>query len=241
MRPEFQNFTESEAKTLALVEDMAKTLESVAVNKYHTPYLYSVFLRALLASKIDGSRPNSPRPTTAGPVLSANDSTMQSSQTAYPQQGPESPSRNGFNMNSNDIFGLEMYKSLGENYGDVSAFVNPFDMSNPTQTTAESDLMGHFNANTVGMDQNGPMSLDSLLTPGFWDSMLVPGTYILQSSSEEDLYVISGFSDTLGGMSGGVIYGPGGSGVISRWHSPRQTPKGENGPLPGGMTPVEVS
>lgn len=165
---------ESESKILALVEEMAETLQAVAVNKYHTPYLYSVFLRALLTSKMEGSRPGSPRPTTsAGPVISANDTAMMTN-LSYPQ-GPESPTRNGFS-NTNDMFGLEMYKSLGENYGDMSGFVNPFDMSTPAQnTTGTGDLLGHFSGNNMGVDPNAPMSLDSFLSAGFWDSMLVPG------------------------------------------------------------------
>jgi len=63
IRPEFQELMDNEAKTLALVKDMADTLESVAANQLHTPHLYSLFLRALLAAKADGaSRPASPRP-----------------------------------------------------------------------------------------------------------------------------------------------------------------------------------
>jgi hypothetical protein len=164
---------ESEAKILALVEEMAETLEAVAVNKCHTPHLYSVFLRALLASKQEGSRPNSPPPTTAGPVISANDSAMM---TNLPYtQGPESPSRNGY-TNGNDV-GLEMYKSLGENYGDMSGFVNPFDMSAQAPSANAVDLSGHFNGGNMGTDPNAPISLDSFLSTGFWDSMLVPGAF----------------------------------------------------------------
>jgi hypothetical protein len=63
IRPEFQGLMDNEAKTLALVKDMADTLEGIAANQLHTPYLYSIFLRALLAVKADGaSSPASPRP-----------------------------------------------------------------------------------------------------------------------------------------------------------------------------------
>jgi hypothetical protein len=170
---------ESETKILALVEDMAEMLQNIAVNKCHTPHLYSVFLRALLASKLEGSRPNSPPPTTStGPVISANDSAMMTN-LPYPQ-GPESPPRSGF-VSSNDV-GLEMYKSLGENYGDVTGFVNPFDMSAQTQNTSGiGDVSGHFDAGSLGMDTNAPMSLDSFLSTGFWDSMLVPGAITSRS------------------------------------------------------------
>ncbi|CAG8636734.1 17292_t:CDS:2, partial [Acaulospora colombiana] len=220
---------------------MAETLQAVAISKTHTPYLYSVFLRALLASKMETSRPPSPNPAVNnGPVLSANDASTAMGAGGlnglmYPSA--ESPTRNSFgnhhqhsqNGSVSDMFGLEMYKSLGENYGDGSAFVNPFDMSSAGAGFGV-DQMQHssaaFDAAMGGMDSGAPMSLDSLLSSGFWDSMLVPG-----------------FSNTLEGMSGGFIYGPGGSGYISRWHSPsgsrRQTPRNENKSLPSGMTPLE--
>jgi hypothetical protein len=71
------------------------------------------------------------------------------------------------------MYGVDMYRSLGENYGDMSNFVNPFavDINSPGNLL---DPMASFGA--VGLDQNAPMSLDSFLSAGFWDSMLVPGT-----------------------------------------------------------------
>lgn len=182
VRAEFLGFMEDESKILSLVSDMAETFDKVAVNKYHTPHLYGVFLRALLASKLDHSQPSSPRLaaasklSTQGPVITANDPAMMMNGSAY-STGMESPSRSTFG-NTNDMFGLEMYKSLGENYGDMSNFVNPFDM--PTQAaTTTADSMQHFSAETtLGADPNVPMSLDSFLSAGFWDSMLVPGELI---------------------------------------------------------------
>ncbi|PVG04452.1 hypothetical protein CPB86DRAFT_693451 [Serendipita vermifera] len=248
VRPEFRGFIDNESKILDLVGDMAEAMQSVAVNKTHTPHLYSVFLRALLASKMETSRPPSPNPNAAatnnGPVLSANDPSVAGAGTAgglngFAYPSAESPTRNPFanhhhsnNGSVSDMFGLEMYKSLGENYGEAGTFVNPFDMG-ATGVGFGVDTMQHssssaFDATMAGMDTGAPMSLDSLLSSGFWDSMLVPG-----------------FSNTLEGMSGGFIYGPGGSGYISRWHSPsgsrRQTPRNENKSLPSGMTPLEVS
>ena len=180
---------DDESRILALVADMAETFDNVAVNKYHTPHLYGVFLRALLASKLDQSQPSSPRLAPAsklsnqGPVFAANDPAMaMNGSTSYPS-GLESPSRASFS-NTNDMFGLEMYKSLGENYGDMSNFVNPFDMSSQQSAaaaaaTTAADSMQHFSAdNSLGSDPNAPMSLDSFLSAGFWDSMLVPGMLI---------------------------------------------------------------
>lgn len=238
---------------MALVSDVAEILQSVAVNKYHTPYLYSVFLRALLASKMEGSRPSSPRATHSkgestnnGPIFSQNqnDAGMGVNGSHF-STTTDSPARNTLTagFNPNDMYGLDMYKSLGENYGDMSNYVNPFavDINSPGHIV---DATAPFNgAPTLGLDQSAPMSLDSFLSAGFWDSMLVPGMlhFFL---SQPRLIIITGFSNTLEGMSGGFIYGPGGSGFISRLHSPigsrRQTPKGEQGPLPTTI-PLEAN
>jgi len=153
------------------------------VNKYHTPHLYSVFLRALLSSKVDHSQPGSPRPTTSktnnpGPVITQNDPAMAMGSSYV--TALESPSRTTFG-NPNDIFGFEMYRSLGENYGDVANFVNPFDM---TSAQLPPDSMQQFAADpSLGnSDPNAPMSLDSFLSAGFWDSMLVPGKVFMGAS-----------------------------------------------------------
>jgi hypothetical protein len=167
---------DDESRILALVGDIAETFDKVAINKYHTPHLYSVFLRALLASKLDHSQPGSPRPapskgSNAGPIIAANDPSVVMNGSTYPVT-VESPSRGSF-TNTNDMFGLEMYRSLGENYGDMSNFVNPFDVSS---AQPPPDAMQHFSVGTPpGNDPNAPMSLDSFLSAGFWDSMLVPG------------------------------------------------------------------
>jgi hypothetical protein len=184
VRAEFLSFIDDESKILALVADIAETFDKVAVNKYHTPHLYSVFLRALLASKLDQSQPGSPRlggtkgGNTGGPVIAANDPSMVMSGSTY-SSALESPSRTSF-TNTSDMFGLEMYRSLGENYGDMSNFVNPFDMS----SAQPSDAAQPANAETpTGNDPNAPMSLDSFLSAGFWDSMLVPGASHLNTHS----------------------------------------------------------
>ncbi|KAG8798478.1 hypothetical protein FRC16_007195 [Serendipita sp. 398] len=181
VRPEFRGFIENDTKILSLVHDMAETLQAVAVNKYHTPYLYSVFLRALLTSKMEGSRPGSPRlASSPGPVISANDPMMMSNTASNPMvpnsthftAGPESPSRNVFG--TNDMFGLDMYRSLGENYGDMTNFVNPFDMTSGQQPLGTDFTPFNQAGQTPNADPNAPISLDSLLSNGFWDSMLVP-------------------------------------------------------------------
>lgn len=63
---------ESEQRTLALVTDVADTLESLAINSSHTPALYSTFLRAVVTARTAGpSQPPSPRGnTTQNPDIS---------------------------------------------------------------------------------------------------------------------------------------------------------------------------
>jgi len=75
---------------------------------------------------------------------------------------------------------------------------------------------------------NGMMSMDSIFSNNFWDSVLVPG-----------------YSNTLEGLSGGFVFGAGGSGLITpRWS---QTPivSGTNTPPSGGpasqLTQLEIN
>ncbi|KZT36639.1 hypothetical protein SISSUDRAFT_1071465 [Sistotremastrum suecicum HHB10207 ss-3] len=51
LRPEFNNFHDGDTETLQLVRDIAVLLEQIAVGSYHTPALYSSFLKGLIATR----------------------------------------------------------------------------------------------------------------------------------------------------------------------------------------------
>ncbi|KAG1842718.1 hypothetical protein C8R48DRAFT_37699 [Suillus tomentosus] len=60
----------------------------------------------------------------------------------------------------------------------------------------------------------GMLSMENILSNGFWDSVLVPG-----------------YSDTMEGLSGGFVFGAGGSGLITHGWLPSPMPSGQNTPM----------
>ncbi|KAF8136647.1 fungal-specific transcription factor domain-containing protein, partial [Boletus edulis] len=59
----------------------------------------------------------------------------------------------------------------------------------------------------------GMLSMENIFSNGFWDSVLVPG-----------------YSDTMEGLSGGFVFGAGGSGLITPGWLPSPLPSGHNTP-----------
>lgn len=188
IRPEFQGLMDNEAKTLALVKDMADTLEGIAANQLHTPYLYSIFLRALLAVKADGaSSPASPRPQ-----LMNNDNSFLFNSTNGAQN------TTGTSPYTSVSPGSGLYMGTGEiPYDTLMDFQNPFitgDLGGPSAAAASmapppvpgGGSMGPFalpgGSNPLATPQaynpqsSGVLSMENILNGGFWDSMLVPGT-----------------------------------------------------------------
>ena len=80
----------------------------------------------------------------------------------------------------------------------------------------------------------GMLSMDTILNGGFWDNVLVPGKFIAyRRSVYRSMRPFKGYSNAMEGLSGGFVYGVGGSGVItphlgmtpiaSRMNSPRRS------------------
>ena len=195
IRPEFQGLMDNEAKTLALVKDMADTLEGIAANQLHTPYLYSIFLRALLSVKADSaSSPPSPRTQ-----LMNNDNAFLYNNTNGAQNTAGASPYTSFGS------GLGLYTGTGEvPYDTLMDFQNPFmtgDLSGPSSATAANmapppvpggGSMGSFplpgGSNPAAglvsqpyhpQNSGGGLSMENILNGGFWDSMLVPGAFFL--------------------------------------------------------------
>lgn len=264
IRPEFQAFMESEQRTLALVHDVADTLDSVAISPTHTPALYSTFLRAVATSRAAGpSAPPTPRTT--------NNLTHGSQSQQSPQQVHRHPHTNGVNINGQHavggggggnagspldltngpaagVFGDEQQfgdGALGLKMFPPNGVVNAAGTNNilpngslanlPDLTWTPSGSSGSGSGTTPGGipgtggemeihspinfqmpigDDIGNMSMDSILASGFWDDVLIPG-----------------YSSGMGGLSGGFVFGAGGSGFIT---PRRQSPEPEM-LNPGGM------
>ncbi|KAH7929661.1 hypothetical protein BV22DRAFT_1102319 [Leucogyrophana mollusca] len=185
IRPEFQTFLENEQKVYDLVKDVASVLEGVAVNSHHTPALYSTFLRALISARTDG------------PASHAE------SEEVTPGERDElsPPGDIGPPMNNPAYFGGGM--GNGMNDFQFTGEMGPVaDMSTFPPTMAP-----------ISEDSMGSMSIDNILSSGFWDSVLVPG-----------------YSDTMEGLSGGFVFGAGGSGLITPSWLPSPLPSGSNTP-----------
>ncbi|KDQ10538.1 hypothetical protein BOTBODRAFT_178020 [Botryobasidium botryosum FD-172 SS1] len=206
IRPEFQAYIPGEQKTVALVKDMADLLENIAANPFHTPALYSTFLRALLAARVDpSSRIGSPRPPNSGAPSTSNEP---SSAVATPQNYPTLPDNGASSHQDESSLGLKMFAPMGDGAFSSSDFMMPgganemVDMSTfpptmaPPQDPAQQGNGGGEGAGNG--EQPLGMTIDNIFSSGFWDSVLIPG-----------------YSTTLDGLSGGFIYGAGGSGFIT--------------------------
>ncbi|KAG9039454.1 hypothetical protein FRB95_010743 [Tulasnella sp. JGI-2019a] len=192
IRPEFRAFMEDEKKIIQGVNDVADLLESVAVNPYHTPALYSTFLRALVSSKTGASQAPSPRmafkddPMSDGDVRPSNELQVQDLGMNNNQNGngPQQLSgRSGSPMRENTFNAWQHF--AGET---GQAQVQDMTTFPPTFAPAPSDQNHDLNM----------FSMDNILGNGFWDSVLIPG-----------------YSNSFEGLSGGFAYGPGGSGFIT--------------------------
>lgn len=154
---------ENEPKTVAMVKDIADLLESIAADGLHTPALYSTFLRALISAKTDPPKAASPDfpPIVNGdaPSVSATDQT--SGFEADPSLGLKI-----FETSADPTFSPAIDFQLTSEMGPVA------DMSTFPPTMAAPQAIGD-ESHGLGM------SMDNILSTGFWDSMLVPGKWWL--------------------------------------------------------------
>ncbi|KAG5644045.1 hypothetical protein DXG03_009197 [Asterophora parasitica] len=200
IRPEFQAFLKDEQKILRLVSDVADTLETSAANHLHTPALYSHFLRALVASKThkESNEPDN--------VNGVHDGNTDPSNTSFPNQnhgndvvaGP-AVAFSGGTYTSEGGFSLADFHLDGEMgpVADISTFP-------PTMAPNPPDSMN-------------ALTMDNILSTGFWDSMLVPGY------------------NSMDGLSGGFLFGAGGSGLITPRFGMSPIASGTNTPARPGV------
>ncbi|KAB5595391.1 Fungal Zn(2)-cys(6) binuclear cluster domain containing protein [Ceratobasidium theobromae] len=159
IRPEFSAFLDNEQKTLKLVQNIADLFEQIAANPYHTPALYSTFLRALItAKKESATAPSSPKPVNGQDPGTADE---QVQQNHGPTISPDEP------MGDTSVYtmGLRLYPPTGDGalFGEQAA---GFDDSFPPP------MGGHIGGDDATM--NG-LGMEHMFSNGFWDSMLMPG------------------------------------------------------------------
>ncbi|TFY80768.1 hypothetical protein EWM64_g3237, partial [Hericium alpestre] len=89
IRPEFPASLETEEDTLALVRSVADVFDGVAAGPLHTPALYSVFLRALLAARTEKAHappPSQPHDADSDPAATLGQAEVERGERA---RGPE--------------------------------------------------------------------------------------------------------------------------------------------------------
>ncbi|OSD08461.1 hypothetical protein PYCCODRAFT_1462684 [Trametes coccinea BRFM310] len=220
IRPEFQAFLDHEQKTIAIVNDVANVFEQVAVGPLHTPALYSCFLRALISARTDpnanANANHSPNAATA-----SQEQQQASGESGVPQDAQTvssgahaQPYANG-HVNGHAT-GSSSGGAGAANGPSVDQILENFSYSGEMGPVADMSTFPPTMAPPPsGVDMN-MLSMDSILSADFWDSVLVPGS-----------------SHSLESLSGGFVYGAGGSGLITprMWMSP--LPSGANTPARG--------
>ncbi|KAF8237671.1 hypothetical protein L208DRAFT_476330 [Tricholoma matsutake] len=175
IRPEFQAFIDNEQDALTLVQDVTDTLESIAANPTHTPALYSSFLRALLSAK---SNVNDGKDDT-NTSLNGDAASYQNS-----VQGDMRPPSG--------------YGSQHLNYAaEPSYLLNEFHFESEMGPVADMSTFPPTMAPNPSENSMGSLTMDNILSSGFWDSVLVPGY------------------NNMDGLVGGFVFGVGGSGLIT--------------------------
>jgi hypothetical protein len=206
---------ESEQRTLALVTDVADTLESVAINSSHTPALYSTFLRAVVTARTAGpSQPPSPRANmTQNPMDISFAAQQQPNNTNSPldaqlASNPAAGVLGDEHQFGDGALGLKMFPPANGGNGDAigpgaSAGAGGGDGGNVGAggTTPGGELvwnthMSGANGGAAGGeldlqvamssfqlpnppqgDDFSSMSMDNILSGGFWDNVLMPGMF----------------------------------------------------------------
>uniref|UniRef100_A0A0W0FF45 Zn(2)-C6 fungal-type domain-containing protein n=1 Tax=Moniliophthora roreri TaxID=221103 RepID=A0A0W0FF45_MONRR len=200
LRPEFSAYIEDESKIISIVRDVAEVLEKISVSPSHTPALYSTFLQALISVKTEANNGE------MGLHLStsSSDRDMQN------------------NVNAEEIGALPFTGNSSVDFNDPSFMLNEFQMDSEMGPVADMStfpptMASPGNNDSPSMTDGPGMTMDSILSSGFWDSVLVPGMCFGYNS--------------LDGLTGGFVFGAGGSGLITPRvgttpiHSGQNTPR----------------
>ncbi|KAG1734300.1 fungal-specific transcription factor domain-containing protein [Suillus lakei] len=191
IRSEFQQFIENEQNIIDLVKDVANVLAEVAVNSHHAPALYSTFLRALITARTDS--PPEPEEVSSGD---------QSDNMSHGDMAN--------NMNNSALFGGNPAMGMNGTNG-----MSDYSFASEMGPVADISTFPPTMADMPSSDEHmGMLSMENILSNGFWDSVLVPG-----------------YSDTMEGLSGGFVFGAGGSGLITPGWLPSPVPSGQNTPM----------
>lgn len=147
IRPEFQEFHDNEQSTLQMVRDVVDTLEGSAVNQLHTHALYSIFLRALISARVEQNN--------VGDTLKDEGDVNQNQLPLQDMQQQTGGIQPAYQSEPSYLMDFNFNSEMGP-VADISTFP-PTMAPIPAEDTATG------------------MTMDNILSSGFWDSMLVPG------------------------------------------------------------------
>ena len=160
IRPEFLASHDTEQETLGLVKDVADTFDSVSVGSMHTPSLYSVFLRALLSAKAEP-------PAAAEHGGNVADVHL---------QGGGGQGASGFGGGGGDGSLTNGINTPHVAQHEPSFMLSEFQFASEMGPVADlSTFPPTMAASRPGEDNMGMLSIDNILSGGFWDNVLVPG------------------------------------------------------------------
>jgi hypothetical protein len=147
---------------------VADVLESIAANQLHTPALYSGFLRALISARVDPSSSSSGNmsPSSQGGDAGNDNGGMGGSGTG----GGGTPTSPGDGTIPNTFAGY-----MNGHGGDT--ILNEFHFDGEMGPVADMSTFPPTMAMNQPDDNVGMLSMDSILSNGFWDSVLMPGGF----------------------------------------------------------------
>lgn len=143
------------------MKDVADLLESIAAGPLHTPALYSTFIRALISVQTEGmSGQNSPKLSHTPRKIDQHGGNILNGE--QPQNGNGDIHAN-LNLLNTGLDGAATPAEFHFNsemgpVADISTFPPTMAPISPPD------------------DTSGMLSMDSILSNGFWDSVLVPGS-----------------------------------------------------------------
>lgn len=163
IRPEFQPFIENEQSIINLVKDVATVLAEIAVNSHHTPALYSAFLRALISARTDApaQEPEDMQPGDRGDNMNHGDMTN---------------NNNDNNINNSALFAGNPHMGMNGRNG-----MSDYSFASEMGPVADISTFPPTMADMPSSDEHmGMLSMENILSNGFWDSVLVPGKQLIK-------------------------------------------------------------
>lgn len=133
------------------MNDVADVLDQAAAGPLHTPSLYSCFLRALVSAKTE-------------PHQTSEDDAQQSH------------AQNGNSVAGQEVTHMNATASNGTSYAlAANGPLSEFQFDSEMGPVADMSTFPPTMAPNPSEDHLGMLTMDSILSASFWDSVLVPG------------------------------------------------------------------